>query len=306
MENHKVFLEQIPPLNTIATTTDNFNQIIDPDHMDPAVARLLRLLDGKRTLKQVINDNSDPELTTLKHLAKLNQLGFLEYTDADAEPGYTLDSGSAENYFSDQPEIIPTGQTLPVRREPVEEIDGNFEYSIEYIKPNFEFASPGDILHEHEKSQKRDTLLILSTDTDIQKGFFEHLEFQEAKPKNRIESNIKFGLMERSGETINILGLCMDRHFNAYMEYFSSSIHSCILLVNRKTVTLSYLNYLLTVLENKLFVPITLVLISDEKSLYHDSRELQQRIVNNENWHLLLKSEFTQRDIKDILKSVPL
>ncbi|MDZ7724602.1 MAG: hypothetical protein U5R06_17805 [candidate division KSB1 bacterium] len=305
MESRKTLLNQIPPLNTIVTLTANFKQIMDPEHMDPTVARLLNLMDGKRTIRQVIDQISGPELTTLKHLAKLHQLGFLQYDPENEDESFELDSGSADNYYVNSTSAASRESTQLMPHEPVEEIDGNFEYSTNAPeKP--EFASPGDILHEHERRQKRDTLLILSTDPDIQKLFLHHLEFKESSRNKTPDPHIRFGILQRKDRTLNILGVCMDRHFNAYMEFFGSSIHACLLLINREKVVTSYLNYLLTVLEKKLYVPITLVLKGDEKALYHDSRDLQQRVVNNENWRLLLKSSFNPRDIQDIIKSVSL
>lgn len=304
MENRKTLLDQIPPLHTVVTTTSNFHQIVDPKRMDPTIARLLKLMDGKRTINQIVRDSSAPELTILKHLAKLNQLGFLEYgesNDSNDESEYEINSSSADNYFVDQ--RTETSHASP--KEPVEEMDGNFEYLMdEPGKPTFEFASPGDLLHEPEKSQKQNTVLVLSTDPYIQDSFFQHLHFKKAKHKNPLGENTRFGRIQQSAQTVNILGLCMDHHFNAYMDFFGPSVYTCILLINRQRVIPSYLNYLLTVMEKKLAVPVTLVLKGDKESLYHESRDLQKRIVNHENWHLLLKSHFASEDIQDIINNL--
>ncbi|MBN2413298.1 response regulator [candidate division KSB1 bacterium] len=77
MEKREEILKQLPSLDTVLTTTSNFKKITSKQDLASNLQYFLELFDGKRTLKQIINDSQEDEITTLKRILQLNQLGFL-------------------------------------------------------------------------------------------------------------------------------------------------------------------------------------------------------------------------------------
>ncbi len=77
MEKRDEILKQLPSLEAVITTTSNFKKITSKQDLAGNLQYFLELFDGKRTLKQIINDSQEDEITTLKRILQLNQLGFL-------------------------------------------------------------------------------------------------------------------------------------------------------------------------------------------------------------------------------------
>jgi CheY-like chemotaxis protein len=103
MDQREELLQLLPSLDAVLVTTQNFKRIVESQELEPDLDRFIRLFDGERTLGRVIDESLYDELTTLKRLHKLYELGFI-YVISDLQP--TPSSRSSEATSSEH-----TGQT---------------------------------------------------------------------------------------------------------------------------------------------------------------------------------------------------
>ena len=105
--------EQMPPLGTVfeidhAQLLQRLNEM--PDEIDA----MLRLIDGRRTFQQIIDDSPFEDLSTLSTLAKLyfegllveQTLGAQPVPGPDAEPDEA--TGGAAGFWSDEMAVVPS------------------------------------------------------------------------------------------------------------------------------------------------------------------------------------------------------
>jgi DNA-binding response OmpR family regulator len=77
MEQREELLQQLPSLDAVLVTTKNFKRIIESQELEPDLAAFVSLFDGERTLGRIIDESSYDEITCLKRIVKLFNLGFL-------------------------------------------------------------------------------------------------------------------------------------------------------------------------------------------------------------------------------------
>ncbi len=111
MDQREEILQLLPSLDAVLVTTQNFKKIVENQELEPDLDRFIRLFDGERTLGRVIDESLYDELTTLKRLHKLYELGFI-YVISDLQP--TPSSRTLESKPSEQ-----TGQSARSVDEPV-------------------------------------------------------------------------------------------------------------------------------------------------------------------------------------------
>ncbi|MBN1997467.1 response regulator [candidate division KSB1 bacterium] len=88
MEQREELLKELPSLEAVVVTSSNFKKIIDQKELASDLKIFLKLFDGERQLKRVIDDSQEDEITTLKRILKLYKLGFLHilHDFSKAEP----------------------------------------------------------------------------------------------------------------------------------------------------------------------------------------------------------------------------
>ncbi|MBN1541466.1 response regulator [candidate division KSB1 bacterium] len=78
METREELLKHLPPLDAVLVTTENFRKIISAQQLERDLDHFISLFDGKRTLERVIDESNYDELTSLRRIQKLYDLGFLK------------------------------------------------------------------------------------------------------------------------------------------------------------------------------------------------------------------------------------
>ena len=77
MQSREAILSQLPSIDSVLVTTNNFKKIVGPKQLTRDLDNFLSLLDGERTLARIIDESSYDDITTLERLLKLYRLGFL-------------------------------------------------------------------------------------------------------------------------------------------------------------------------------------------------------------------------------------
>ncbi len=77
MEQREELLQQLPSLDAILVTTQNFKRIVESQELETDLAAFVSLFDGERTLGRIIDESDYDEITCLKRIVKLFNLGFL-------------------------------------------------------------------------------------------------------------------------------------------------------------------------------------------------------------------------------------
>ncbi|MBD3375600.1 response regulator [candidate division KSB1 bacterium] len=85
MEQREELLQQLPSLDAILVTTQNFKRIVESQELEADLAAFVSLFDGERTLGRIIDESKYDEITCLKRIIKLFNLGFLNIlSESDA------------------------------------------------------------------------------------------------------------------------------------------------------------------------------------------------------------------------------
>jgi DNA-binding response OmpR family regulator len=110
MEQREELLRQLPSLDAVLVTTDNFKRIVAKKNLASDLDYFIALFDGQRSLGRIVDESIYDEITTLSRILKLYQLGFLNALRDYASPNpdtETIPAAAApETIIDEEPEIV--------------------------------------------------------------------------------------------------------------------------------------------------------------------------------------------------------
>jgi DNA-binding response OmpR family regulator len=120
MEQREELLRQLPSLDAVLVTTDNFKRIVARKNLASDLDYFISLFDGQRSLGRIVDESIYDEITTLSRILKLYQLGFLnalrDYTTQPQEPEIIpTTTPLSETVTADEPEIVFPEETESYR-----------------------------------------------------------------------------------------------------------------------------------------------------------------------------------------------
>ncbi|RMF68573.1 MAG: DUF4388 domain-containing protein, partial [Calditrichaeota bacterium] len=86
LQDRDKLLKQLPPMDTVFVKTSVFEQLLRRRSVSTDAMRFISLLDGQRTMADIIDESTYDDLKTLERLLKLYQQGFIRPINAAEEP----------------------------------------------------------------------------------------------------------------------------------------------------------------------------------------------------------------------------
>ncbi len=109
MEQREELLRQLPSLDAVLVTTDNFKRIVAKKNLASDLDYFISLFDGQRALGRIVDESIYDEITTLSRILKLYQLGFLnalrDHTPSPQD-SEIVPPAAADADTEDAPEIV--------------------------------------------------------------------------------------------------------------------------------------------------------------------------------------------------------
>jgi len=158
METREELLKQLPSLDAVLVTTSNFQKIVASQHLEPDLEYFVSLFDGVRTFARVIDESNYDELTTLKRIDKLFNLGFLhviEMKKAESEP-------IVDRSFKEKMDTFPK-VSLPATEEKIP-VDDDHDHEEDDLMSAAEAAE----LESAKTSEEQDPFSIFRNASDSQ------------------------------------------------------------------------------------------------------------------------------------------
>ncbi len=344
MEQSEKIQNNLPSLDSIITTTSNFQKITAKQELKNELQQFLELFDGKRSLGQIIDDSKSDEIETLQRIKKLLDMGFLNINNdtASMEPLESIQEIEPQNNKSSNPLLDdlltesdsytekvpepdysdittnssplmdPLKKPVPVDvavKESPAEVSAVPEYVTEVVaEQHTEEKSDKESLHALYR-QAKGNILIISKDHTQSKHIVDNLSIAQPVLSNvniPNVSDIYFGTASFKGNAyLNLTTFSTEKEFDPLLDYFASKTLGYVLLVDIQRANWNYYHYLLNVLRRKLSVPSVIVI--SNKGLDSNSITIdgiRSKLLLKSTEKIMFCSDFNQANSKKIIFSL--